>query len=181
MEKMPPNFVNILKEHLLKYNISPHEPEPITEVKWFPKISLETQFGYGVPNIYKSSGIYRIYFDGKIVYIGSSDSDGRLPGKRAGMWGRRADFKSSLYNSTIKNGRPQTYSNIPQQISKLFYKGKKFPMKDCYKFEHEFFPCHPDQVRDIEETIQKEYKDIHGDVPLFNKVENFVGGARKIL
>ena len=97
------------------------------------------------------------------------------------MWCRRADFKSSLYNSTIKNGRPQTYSNIPQQISKLFYKGKKFPMKDCYKFEHEFFPCHPDQVRDIEETIQKEYKDIHGDVPLFNKVENFVGGARKIL
>ena len=60
------------------------------------------------------------------------------------------------------------------------YNGKKFPMKDICRFSHRFFNCHPDLVRDIEYKVQKEYKDEHGDLPLLNRVENYVGGARKI-
>ena len=174
LEKIPQNFTTILKEHLKKYNIVAIEPEVIGEIKWSDPIRLDMMFKT-TPSELKSSGVYKIYMDDKLIYIGSSDSYGRLRGKRAGMWGRRADFKSSL-----KGDKRQTYMDIPNLLSKYFYNGKKFPMKDICRFSHRFFSCHPDLVRDIEYKVQKEYKDEHGDLPLLNRVENYVGGARKI-
>ena len=94
LEKIPQNFTTILKEHLKKYNIVAIEPEVIGEIKWSDPIRLDMMFKT-TPSELKSSGVYKIYMDDKLIYIGSSDSDGRLRGKRAGMWGRRADFKSS--------------------------------------------------------------------------------------
>jgi len=174
LEKIPPNFTTILKEHLKKYNIVAIEPEVIDEIQWSEKIPLHKSIK-PIPSQFKSSGVYKIYMDDKEIYIGSSDSDGNIPGKRLGMFGRRADFKSSL-----KGDKRQTYMDIPNLLSKYFYEGKKFPMKDICRFSHKFFSCHPDLVRDLEYKIQKEYKDKHGDLPLLNRVENYVGGARKI-
>ncbi len=95
LEKIPQNFTIILKEHLKKYNIVPIEPEVIGEIKWSEKIPLHKSIK-PIPSQFKSSGVYKIYMDDKEIYIGSSDSDGNIPGKRLGMFGRRADFKSSL-------------------------------------------------------------------------------------
>ena len=172
IEKLPENFITILKEHLKKYNIVAFEPETIGEVKWSDKIPLDRKFKQ-VPTQFKSSGAYQVYFDNQIVYIGSSDCDGNIKGKRGGMWSRRADFKSTLIDE-------KRYKCASTDISNYFYDGKKIPKSDLNRIKHEFYPCHPDSARDVEFKLQKEYKDKHGELPLLNQVENFTGGARKI-
>ena len=93
LEKVPDNFVITLKEHLKKYNIIPIEPEVLGEITWSYKIPLDMKLRK-VPSQFKSSGVYNVYYDNQVVYIGSSDCDGNIKGKRGGMWSRRADFKS---------------------------------------------------------------------------------------
>ena len=172
LEKVPDNFVITLKEHLKKYNIIPIEPEVLGEITWSYKIPLDMKLRK-VPSQFKSSGVYNVYYDNQVVYIGSSDCDGNIKGKRGGMWSRRADFKSTLIDE-------KRYKCASTDISKYFYDGKKMPESDLYRIKHKFYPCHPDSARELEFKLQKEYKDEHGDLPLLNQVENFTGGARKI-
>ena len=96
MEKIPDNFLEILKKHLNKYNITSLVAEKPSCIEWSEKIPLDYTFKK-VPSTLKSSGVYRIWYNNQIIYIGSSDCDGNIKGKRGGMWSRRADFKSTLF------------------------------------------------------------------------------------
>jgi len=172
LEKVPGNFLFILKEHLKKYNIVAIEPEDLGEITWSNKIPLGFKFKK-VPLEFISSGAYRVYYDNQIIYIGSSDSDGRIPGRRKGMWGRRADWKSTLLGC-------KRYKCASSEITTHFYDGKDFPESDLNRIAHEFFACHPDSARELEFKLQKEHKDEHGDLPLLNRLDKYIGGARKI-
>ena len=172
LEKVPDNFQEVLKEHLKKYNIHAIESEMPLEINFTDKIGLDVNLKK-VPKLFISSGAYRVYFDNDIIYIGSSDSDGNIPGRRKGMWGRRADWKSTLLGCN-------RYKCASSEITKHFYEGKDFPIGDLKRIQHEFFACHPYVARDVEFKLQKEYKDIHGDLPIFNRLDKYTGGARKI-
>ena len=172
MEKIPDNFLEILKKHLNKYNITSLVAEKPSCIEWSEKIPLDYTFKK-VPSTLKSSGVYRIWYNNQIIYIGSSDCDGNIKGKRGGMWSRRADFKSTLFEE-------KRYKCASSEVKSLLYENKEIPKSDIIKFKHQFFPCHPDVVRDVEFDIQKQYKQKYGDLPILNRVKNFTGGARKI-
>jgi hypothetical protein len=172
MEKVPDNFLEILKNHLKKYNIKPLLAEKPNHIEWSEKIPLDYKFKK-LPSFLKSSGVYRIWYDNQIIYIGSSDCDGNIKGKRGGMWSRRADFKSTLFEE-------KRYKCASSEVKLLLYNNKEIPRSDIVKFQHQFFSCHPDIVRDIEFNTQKEYKQKYNNLPILNRVKNFTGGARKI-
>ena len=89
------------------------------------------------------------------------------------MWGRRADWKSTLLGCS-------RYKCASSEITTHFYNGKEFPIEDLKRIQHEFFATHPDVAREVEFKLQKEYKDEHGDLPILNRLEKYIGGARKI-
>lgn len=175
LEKKPINFDIKLKEFLSLYNITPEEPildVNLIKINWSEEIPLN-HFFKKVPTDFIKSGVYRVKYDNEIIYIGSSDTDGRIKGGRQGMWARRADFKSVLLGC-------ERYKCASSEISKLFYNNEKFPEKDLYKIKHQFLPCHPDNARDLEFRIQKEYLIEFGQLPRLNIVTKSIGGARKI-
>ncbi len=121
----------------------------------------------GIANAARQSGVYRYYYDGILIYIGSSDMDGRIDGKRS-MWKRRLDLKDCL--TPTKDGRNKASSGKRRDILKAFYKGRsRFPKKDFNKITHEFLPCHPDMARGLEDEMLRDYKSKHGALPLLNR------------
>jgi len=176
LEKKPQNFDKILEELLLKYNIVAEKPVldiNLIDVIWSEKVALNKTFRK-VPTDFIRSGVYRVFYDDEIIYIGSSESDGRIKDGRKGMWARRADFKTTLLGC-------ERYKCASSEISKFFYNNKKFPEKDMYRIKHQFSPCHPDNARDLEFKIQTEHKKLFGQLPKLNVVKNNTGGARKII
>lgn len=172
--EITPKVLKEIKEILLKNNINVIEPVLPNEIIFSEKISLDKVFDR-VPEKFKSSGVYRIYFDDELIYIGSSDCDGNIKGKRQGMWGRRYDFKSTLLEKP--NAR---YKCAATEIKKHFYDNKMFPESDLCRITHDFFECHPDLARKIEFTLQGKYYEKHSKMPLLNQVDNYVGGAKKL-
>ena len=172
LQKVPDNFLFVLKEHLKKYNINSITAEKPKNINWSEKIPLNYNFKK-IPSTLKSSGVYRIWYNNQIIYIGSSDCDGNIKGKRGGMWSRRADFKSTLFEE-------KRYKCASSEVKSLLYDNKEIPKSDIIKFNHQFFACHPDVAREIEFDVQTEYKKQYGQLPILNRVKNFTGGARKI-
>jgi hypothetical protein len=176
LERKPQNFDKILEEFLSHYNIVAEKPVSdinSIEVIWSEKIALNHIFKK-VPIDFIRSGVYRVFYDDEIIYIGSSDADGRIKNNRKGMYTRRTDFKTTLLGC-------ERYKCASSEISKFFYNNKKFPEKDLYRIKHQFFPCHPDNARDLEFKIQKEHKKQFGHLPKLNIVEYSTGGARKVI
>jgi hypothetical protein len=172
------NLINDIKKLLRDNNIKVIEPIMPNEIVFSKKIKLNENIT-PIPEVYKSSGVYRVYFDDEIIYIGSSDCDGNIKGKRAGMWSRRYDFKSTLLERK-ENEAPKRYQCAASEVKRIFYNNERFPESDLYRIEHDFFPCHPDLAREIEFNKQQEYYDENNKLPVLNRVSEFVGGAKFI-
>ena len=173
-----PNLINSIKKTLKENNIQVIEPIMPAQIVFSKKIKLNENIT-PIPEEYKSSGVYRVYFDGEIIYIGSSDCDGNIKGKRAGMWSRRYDFKSTLLERQ-EHEAPKRYQCAASEVKKVFYNNDRFPETDLYRIEHDFFPCHPDLARELEFDIQQKYYDKNNKMPILNIVSEFVGGAKNI-
>ena len=173
LEDKPDNFKSLIKEFLSGHGFHIEEPIIPNEIIWSPRINLLQAFKK-VPKEYKKSGVYRVYYDDTMIYIGCTQCDGTLKGKRQGMWARRQDFKSSL------KGQRQTYFAIDKTMADYYYNGEKMPLDEYKRISHEFFVCHPDVSENLEQVLQQEYKDEHGDLPLLNRVENYVGSAKRV-
>ncbi len=146
--------INLLLSSL--NNINYEIPEYPKWDDWSEKIHIHIK-ARNVRNVqkYYKSGVYRIYLDDKIIYIGESRCDNQNFSKgRKGMWNRRSDFRSTILGNNIRN----PYGNGSKFL-------ELFGREMLNLIWHDFHPVHSLFCKQSEIELLQDYYNEHGKLP----------------
>ena len=113
-----------------------------------------TRINEGIPTEYIRSGVYKIYHNLKVIYIGETRCDGTVV-SRKGMWSRRSDFRSTVQsNGEVKN----PYGNAVRFL-------ELYGKEELNNVSHAFHYVHPKYCKEAELQLLKEYHAQHDTLP----------------
>jgi len=120
---------------------------------WSDRVSMTT-YNKPVPTEYIRSGVYKIYHNDDVIYIGETRCDGTVV-SRKGMWSRRSDFRSTVQSEgKVKN----PYGNALKFL-------ELYGVNELVNVSHEFHYVHPKYCKEAEKDLLKEYYTTHYTLP----------------
>jgi len=129
------------------------EPEYPELINWSDQVPM-TRINEVIPTEYIRSGVYKIYHNNHVIYIGETRCDGTVV-SRKGMWSRRSDFRSTVQSDgKVKN----PYGNA---LKFLELYGKE----ELNNVSHAFHHVHPKYCKEAELQLLKEYHAQHEVLP----------------